>query len=153
MTDGLVRQCAVILPAIGIALTVQIRGIQRDLKARVDEVVRVKQLAEETDVKYGRYSAEGILISNTASAFRWWSIAGVLVYVYAALVVIGEASCLFWLAGANMKRFGSDGAEVLVGLTLAGLVGVLLIPAIRFMGDTFVIHPQRLNMAKERVRE
>jgi hypothetical protein len=153
MTDGIARQCVVILPAIGIALTVQIRSIQRDLKVRVDEIVKLGQSAESEDVKYARYSPEGILICNTAAAFRWWSIAGLLVYVYAGLVVIAEASCLFWLAGVNVKGYGGGGAEFLVALTLIGLVGVFFIPAARFAGDTFVIHPQRLRMAKERVRE
>ncbi|MFF6808823.1 hypothetical protein ACFZAG_02845 [Streptomyces sp. NPDC012403] len=153
LTDGLARQCAVILPAIGIALTVQIRGIQRDLKSRVDKVVELNDVAFTNGVKYARYSPEGILIDNTVTAFRWWDIIGSLVNIYAVLVLISEGFILSWLAGVKMNSFFGGGAEFLVVVTLIGLVAVFLIPAARFWGETSVISPQRLKLAKECIED
>ncbi|MGW5848612.1 hypothetical protein ACWFQ8_11770 [Streptomyces sp. NPDC055254] len=132
MTEGLTRQLAVVLPALGIAVSVQIQVVHRQIKPKREDVATAIKTAKRSGSQFPEDSIEAKLIRQNDFDRIAWGIAGVAAYFYAGVVVLGELSCLRWLA--NDQVGDSEGTVTfLVSLGIVGLSVVLLIPALRLI--------------------
>lgn len=139
MTEGLARQLSVILPALGIAVSVQIQAVHGQVKAKRQEAAKAIKAAKCTGKKFADDSPESEIIRQNHNDRIIWGVVGTVAYLYAGVVVFGEVTCLRWLG--NDLAWASEGTAIfLISLAIVGLFAVLLIPAARLLESVWRGH-------------
>ncbi|GAA1186356.1 hypothetical protein F4556_003315 [Kitasatospora gansuensis] len=143
MTPDLAKQCAVIIPALSIAIAVQINAAHAELQRKDKKAHALRQKARLENLKYESGSVEAETIRESHQHFQPWVVAGIFAYFYAGAAGHAVMLCLRFLANSPGPDPGSWNAAYLVTIVGVGFVGALAIPFVKFIEITVYRHESR----------
>lgn len=152
ISTDLAKQCSVIIPALSLALAVQIRRALSDLRSQGSFVSALVKESKRVNVRYARSSEAGRLIIRTSREATLLRGLGMAVYGYVPFVLLAEMACLMTLTESpglrtNSSFLNSNG--FVICMALIGLAGILVIPSARFFESALFRHPRTMKKARE----